>query len=107
MDWAHIAEKTADLLKNQHGLYVPFSWNNRTYHGCRTNLRKEDVNTDEGLIVGDYKFSLLCPSAQFQNGLPEPRMDIISIEGETMRVLAWERDAVNACVRIDLGGITA
>lgn len=107
MDWTRIASSVEGLLKSQRGLCVSFLWANREYKGCRTNLRKEDVNTDEGLVVGDYRFSLLCPTAQFGGRLPEPRVDIVYVEGRPMRVLAWEQDAVNACVRIDLGGMTA
>ena len=107
MDWTRISNTVERLLSAQQGLCVSFSWKEKSFSGCRTNLKAENVNTNEGLLMGNYKFSLLCPSAQFNGRFPEPRTDTVIVEGKQMRVLAWEQDAVHACVRIDLGGILA
>lgn len=107
MDWKRIADRVATLLGGQRGLCVQFCWGGKTFQGCRTSLKHEAVNSDEGLVLGDYRYSLLCPAAQFAGRYPTPRVDTAIVEGEELRVLAWEADAVHACVRIDLGGLTA
>ena len=107
MDWTRISQTVDRLLRSQAGLCVQFCWGGKSFQGCRTSLKREDVNSDEGLVVGDYRYSLLCPAAQFEGTYPQPRLDKVPVEGEEMRVLAWEADAVHACIRIDLGGLLA
>lgn len=94
-------------MANQKGLCEDFVLNGRQYWGCRARLGREDVNTDAGLMDA-YRFSLLCPSGQFAGReLPRPRVDKIEMEGVEYRVLECETDAVNATIRIHLGGALA
>lgn len=103
MDWERIGHSAQRLLARQKGLAVDFTWNGKAYWGCRSVLRREDYNSDAGL-VGDYVFSLLCPADEFTAGRPQPRSDKVVVDGVTMRVLGVEADAVNATVKLHLGG---
>jgi hypothetical protein len=107
MDWTRIGQSAQALLANQTGLFLPFEWAGKTLHGCRSTMRREDINTDAGL-AGVYAFSLLVPASEFADGKrPEPRTDKIKFDGREYRVLAVEEDAVAACVRIHLGDALA
>lgn len=102
-DWQGIAASVERLLNAQGALRSFFDWKGRRLHGVRATLRREDVNTSEGL-AGVYAFSLLCPAAQFAGvEPPQPRMDKITVDGRTYRVLGVETDAVAATVRLHLG----
>lgn len=95
------------LLMSQKGLCEDFVFNGRQYWGCRSRLSREDVNTDAGLLDA-YRFSLLCPAGQFAGQEPpRPRVDKIMVDGVEYRVLECESDAVNATMRIHLGGALA
>lgn len=104
MDWERLNVSVERLLNRQKGVSVPFYTEDGTqYWGCRTSLRREDVNTDAGL-ADSYSFSLLCPFSQFiGNGLPKPRQSKVTINGIEYRVLSVERDATEATVRLNLG----
>lgn len=103
MDWERIGHSVERLLTGQKGLCETFLLNGSQYWGCRTLLRREDVNADAGL-VDVYRFSLLCPAGQFiGRELPKPRTDKIELNGVEYRVLACETDAVSATVRIHMG----
>ena len=102
MDWDKIRADAAAIL-DQPGLTQTAAWSGKTIYGVRTTLKRQDVNTDAGLIGGRYQFSLLCALAQFAGALPEPRRDKMTIEGVSYRVLAVESDAIGATVRIHLG----
>lgn len=107
MDWGRIGQSAQAILRSQAGLYLPFEWEGKTLRGCRSTMRREDVNTDAGL-AGVYAFSLLVPASEFADGKrPEPRTDKIRFDGREYRVLAVEEDAVAACVRIHLGDALA
>lgn len=107
MDWTRIGHSVERLLMNQRGLCEDFVLNGRQYWGCRARLGREDVNTDAGLMDA-YRFSLLCPAGQFTGrDLPRPRVDKIEMEGVEYRVLECETDAVNATIRIHVGGALA
>ena len=107
MDWTRIGHSVERLLMNQKGLCEDFVLNGRQYWGCRARLGREDVNTDAGLMDA-YRFSLLCPAGQFTGrDLPRPRVDKIEMEGVEYRVLECETDAVNATIRIHVGGALA
>ena len=104
MDWERINVSVERLLSLQKGVYIPFyTEGGDQYWGCRTSLRREDVNTDAGL-ADSYSFSLLCPFAQFiDHDLPKPRQSKVTINGIEYRVLSVERDATEATVRLNLG----
>lgn len=103
MEWGRIAQSVEALMARQHGLAVEFKWDGGTYRGCRSALRKEAVNTTDGL-AGDYAFSLLCPYSQFAARRPQPRVDKVEVEGTTYRVLDVEADAIRATLKLHLGG---
>ena len=106
-DWGHIGHGVERLLMSQKGLCEDFVFNGRQYWGCRSRLSREDVNTDAGLLDA-YRFSLLCPAGQFAGQEPpRPRVDKIMVDGVEYRVLECESDAVNATMRIHLGGALA
>lgn len=107
MDWSKVNASVERLLGRQIGVNVPFTHDGHEYHGCRTSLRREDVNTDAGLADA-YSFSLLCPASQFADGgVPKPRVSKITLGGQDYRVLAVERDATLATVRLHLGEVLA
>lgn len=106
-DWGHIGHGVERILMSQKGLCEDFVFNGRQYWGCRSRLSREDVNTDAGLLDA-YRFSLLCPAGQFAGQEPpRPRVDKIMVDGVEYRVLECESDAVNATIRIHLGGALA
>lgn len=104
MDWGRVSTSVERLIASQQGLCVSFATEDGAqYWGARTSLRREDVNTDAGLMDA-YTFSLLCPASQFLGReLPKPRQDKIQVGGQEYRVLAVEQDAVCATYRIHLG----
>lgn len=103
MDWGGVQRQVSDLLGAQGSLRSAFEWRGKLRHGVRTSLRREDVNTDAGLM-GAYTFSLLCAASEFSDcEPPRPRMDKLTIDGRVMRVLSVERDSVGATVRLHLG----
>lgn len=105
MDWTRTTAQVARLLHSQTGLNSSFAWQGRTIDGVRTTLRREDVAMDAGL-AGDYTFSLLCSSTDFAGvELPRPRLDKITVDNRVMRVLAVERDSVEATIRLHLGDV--
>lgn len=103
MDWERIGHSARRLMENQLGLTTTFVWNGKTYWGCRSTMRREVVNTSDGL-AGDYQFSLLCPYSDFELSRPQPRTDKVTVDGKTMRVLDCETDAIHATIKIHLGG---
>lgn len=103
MDWGIINTQVERLLYSQKGVCISFMYDGNTYEGCRTMLRRDDVNTDAGLADA-YSFSLLCPASQFvAHALPKPRQSKVTIGGNEYRVLAVEKDATGSAVRIHLG----
>lgn len=103
MDWARTIAQVGTLLASQKGLKSSFLWQGKPCWGVRTSLRREDVATDAGL-AGDYTFSLLVPVG-LVDPPPTPRLDKITVDGHVMRVLAVERDSVEATIRIHLGDV--
>ena len=105
MDWTRTQPQVARLLHSQKGLTSSFEWRGLAIEGVRTALRREDVALDAGLAA-DYSFSLLCALGDF-NGVepPRPRLDKITVDGRVMRVLAVERDSVEATIRLHLGDV--
>lgn len=102
MDWDRVNIGVERLLTSQRGLCLPFKIDGVQYSGCRTSLRREDVNTDAGLADA-YSFSLLCPLSQFSDGLPKPRQSKVVLDGTEYRILAVEQDATGATCRLHLG----
>ena len=104
MDWGGVISQVESLLDSQGTLRSSFLWRGTPRYGVRATLRREDVNTNEGL-AGVYVFSLLCAASQFsgESDTPKPRVDKITVDGKTMRVLSVERDSVGATVRLHLG----
>lgn len=101
--WNAVRKQVESLLTSQMGLLSTFRWREASIQGVRTTLRRDDVATDAGL-AGEYSYSLLVPASQLDGlPLPQPRLDKIEVDGETMRVLAVERDSVGATIRIHLG----
>ena len=103
-DWQGIARHAASLL-DQKGLTVHGTWKGGQFHGIRSMLRRNDIETMAGLIEGRYEFSLLCPATCFPNGAPEPRTGKVTIDGVQYRVLSLEKDAANATIRLNLGDV--
>jgi len=101
VDWVRIGDSAARWMLRQKGVAVVFEFRDKELVGCRTSLRKEDINTDAGL-AGSYAFSLLVPAGQLDER-PEPRIDKITCEGIEFRVLGVETDATGGFVRIHLG----
>ena len=101
MDWIRISNSAARWMLRQKGVAVVFEFRGKELVGCRTSLRKEDINTDAGL-AGSYAFSLLVPAGQLDER-PEPRTDKVTCEGVEFRVLGVETDATGGFVRIHLG----
>ena len=107
MDWNRAIKQVATLLATQEGLKTSFTWQKQTLWGVRTNLKKEVVNSDGGL-VDIYAFSLLCPASLFGSKLPTPRQDKIKLEdGAEMRILSIDTDSVKGTIRLNLGDVTA
>ena len=99
-NWAAIATRARALL-NQEGLSVFVKVGETTCPGVRTTLRRQDVNTDVGLIEGRYQFSVLIAA----DALPElpPRRTAVFVNGAKYRLISTEQDSVGACVRLNLG----
>lgn len=104
-NWNAIANTVKSLLDNQQGLVQVFMIGGNTYAGTRTTLRRQDWESDAGLVEGDYQFSLLCPTGQFANVFPAPRTDKVTIGTTQYRILSVDADAVGACIKINLGNI--
>lgn len=104
--WSTIAVKVKSLLESQQGLVQNFtlSGDNALYSGTRTTLKREDWETDAGLVEGNYVFSLLCASGQFAT-LPAPRTTKVTVDGSTYRLLSIDADAIKATVKLNLGSI--
>lgn len=102
-DWSKIRASAVRLLE-QPGLPVVVQWGNLDLRAVKSVRRREDVNTDAGLIDGNYSLSILVPVVQLEGREPNRRNnDKMVIDGVTYRVIATETDAVNAIMRIDLG----
>ena len=69
MAGGRIGQSAQFILRGQAGLYLPFGWEGKTLRGCRSTMRREDVNTDAGL-AGVYAFSLLVPASEFADDKP-------------------------------------
>lgn len=107
MDWEKIAQSAERLLGRQLGVCVLFKLDGVVRRGCRTSLRREDVNTDAGLADA-YSFSLLCPYSQFVGAeMPKPRTSKANVDGVEYRVLGLETDAAKATLKIHLGEVLA
>lgn len=102
MDWTRITGKISKLLLSQKGLVVEFEYNGKFHTGARSIMRKEVVATDAGL-ADEYVFSLLVPVSELDT-IPEPRTDKITVNGVAYRVLDVEKDAIEATVKLHLGG---
>lgn len=104
-NWNAIANTVKSLLDNQQGLVQVFMIGDNTYAGTRTTLRRQDWESDAGLVEGGYEFSLLCPTAQFAGAFPNPRTGKVKIGETQYRILSVDADAVGACIKINLGNI--
>ena len=104
-DWNHIANKVETLLKQQKGLLTEFVYNGKPYEGTKTVLRREDWETDAGLVDGGYSFSILCPTAQFNGDFPVPRTGKVLIGKEEFRILSVDADAIGATIKINVGSL--
>lgn len=104
-DWNHIAYKVESLLKAQKGLLTEFVYNGKPYEGTKTVLRREDWETDAGLVDGGYTFSILCPTAQFNGAFPVPRTGKVLIGKEEFRILSVDADAIGATIKINCGNV--
>lgn len=100
-NWNHI-RKSAPRLLEQPGLTVAVQWDDLDLLGVKSMLRREDVNSDIGLIDNNYSLSILIPMDQLEGREPG-RRDEMKVEGVVYRVIATETDAVNAFIRIHLG----
>jgi len=106
-NWEHISKKVESLLLNQKGLTVDFTLKGKIYTGTKTTLRREDYATDAGLVEGDYQFSILCPTSQFQGMFPTPRTDKITLEGAEFRILSIDVDSIGSTLKLNLGSVLA
>lgn len=105
-DWNKVRQMAQGIL-NQNTLLTSATWRGKTLRGVRTVLKREAVNTDDGL-AGRYVFSLRCSTAQFTDGVyPDPRTEKITIDYKDYRVLSVEADPIQATVLINLGDATA
>ena len=104
-DWNHIANKVETLLKQQKGLLTTFVYNGKPYEGTKTVLRREDWETDAGLVDGGYTFSILCPTAQFEGDFPVPRTGKVLIGKQEFRILSVDADAIGATIKINVGSV--
>lgn len=105
-DWNKVRSRAQRLL-DQTTLLTSATWRGKTLRGVRTVLKREAVNTDDGL-AGRYAFSLRVPANQFEIGnYPDPLNDKLTIEGKDYRVLSIEGDAIIASILINLGDATA
>lgn len=104
-DWNAIRTHAQQILQME-SLLTSATWNGVTLQGVRTELRRETVNSDDGL-AGRYVFSLRVTADQFSDGYPEPRTDKLTIDGKNYRVLSIDVDAIKASVLINLGDATA
>lgn len=105
-DWNKVRQMAQGIL-NQNTLLTSATWRGKTIQGVRTALRREVVNSDDGL-AGRYVFSLRCSTAQFTDGVyPDPRTEKITIDYKDYRVLSVEADPIQATVLINLGDATA
>jgi hypothetical protein len=104
-DWNHIANKVESLLKQQKGLLTTFTYNGKPYEGTKTVLRREDWETDAGLVDGGYSFSILCPTAQFNGAFPVPRTGKVLIGKQEYRILSIDADAIGATIKINCGNV--
>lgn len=123
MNWDNVKSSVEALLASQNGLITTFVWRDKTYKGVRTNLRREDVASDAGLYAGGYQFSLLCALSQFSAcespsaspspspsavcGFPADRRELLTIDGQSYRVLSTDLDSIRATVRLNLGEVNA
>lgn len=103
-DWAAIAKQARSLL-DQDGLSVAVTIGETSYQGVRTTLRRQDVNSDAGLIEGRYVFSVLLDASAVSE--PPPRRTLVTVGDVRYRVLSCETDAIGACIRLNLGDVLA
>ena len=106
MDWGRVARNVERLILSQRGLTVDYTYRGKVHTAVRTTLRREDINSDAGL-VGVYSFSLLCPYSDLVGAMPVPRTDKIVMDGTPYRVLAVEVDSAQATVRMHVGDINS
>ena len=106
-NWSVISQHVQRLIFSQNGLVEEFRIDGKPYAGTRTTLRRADYESDAGLVEGDYQFSLLCPTAQFEKGIPAPRTTKVCIKGQEFRLLSVDADAIGATVRLNLGSVLA
>ncbi len=106
-NWEHISKQVESLLMKQQGLTVDFALRGKIYTGTKTTLRREDYATDAGLVEGDYQFSILCPTGQFDGVFPTPRQDKITLNGAEFRILSIDADAVGSTIKLNLGSVLA
>lgn len=101
--WEFI-KKTSSRLLEQPGLTLDAVHAGHYFRAVRSSLRREDVNTDAGLIEGRYVFSLLVAADQFDGfPMPVPRRSIVTIGDRQYRVLSLEEDPLGATFRLHLG----
>ena len=105
-DWNAIAASARSLIE-QPGLTITMQIGMAEFRGVRTALRREDVNSDAGLIEGRYVFSVLVDASTLPPGGIPPRRTIVTIDGHDYRVLSTETDAVGAIIRLNLGDTIA
>lgn len=104
-NWEHISKQVESLLMKQQGLTVDFDLKGKIYTGTKTTLRRQDYETDAGLVEGDYQFSILCPTGQFDGVFPTPRQDKVSVLGNEYRILSIDADAIGATIKLNLGSV--
>lgn len=106
-NWENISNKVKSLLDNQQGLTQSFTIGDSTYTGTRTTLKRADYETDAGLVEGNYEFSLLCPTSQFNGVYPTPRTGKVTIGSTQYRILSVDADAIGSAIKLNLGSILA
>lgn len=107
MNWETLknnANSSLSRILSQKGLTIHFVYKNETFEGVKTTLKRSDRNSDLGLIEGDYTFSIIAKSKQF-DAMPQPRKDKIQIDGITYRVLSVDVDGLSATYKLNLGTI--
>lgn len=104
-NWEHISKQVESLLMKQQGLTVDFDLKGKIYTGTKTTLRRQDYETDAGLVEGDYQFSILCPTGQFDGVFPTPRQDKVAIGDSQYRILSIDADAIGATIKLNLGSV--
>ena len=82
---------------------VTCEWNSKTFSATRSNLKQELRYSDIGYGSG-YEFSVVCSKDDLGGTLPKDK-DLITVDGESKRIMLVEEDAAKVAVTLQIGDL--